>query len=102
MVRVITEVNLGEWTMDDGNNLIFGRQNDARNETALHRASANGPGSALFVVTDGGDGVRATSTDGTGLVARSTNGPAILAESTNSVGVLGIGHSQPGVNGISD
>src|SRR5262249_1129746 len=115
--------NLGEWTMADGDNLILGLQNDATNETTLHRASANGPGSALFVVNDNGqaiqgtgganlpgvsgfsesgDGVRATSTNGNGLSARSTNSVAIFAESANSTGVLGIGHSQPGVAGNSD
>ena len=109
--------------MADGDNLILGLQNDATNETTLHRASANGPGSALFVVndngqaiqgtgganlpgvsgfSDSGDGVRATSTNGNGLSARSTNSVAIFAESANSTGVLGIGHSQPGVNGGSD
>jgi len=109
--------------MADDDNLILGRQNDATNETTLHRASANGPGSALFVVndngqaiqgtgganlpgvsgfSDSGDGVRATSTNGNGLSARSTNSVAIFAESTNGTGVLGIGHSQPGVAGNSD
>src|SRR5262249_20573955 len=52
--------NLGEWTMADGDNLILGRQNDATNETTLHRASANGPGSALFVLNDNGQAIQGT------------------------------------------